>query len=86
MASPHVAATAALIIASGVLGRHPSPAQVDRAAAGDGATLWAGLRTRGYMERGWSTRRRPPRPGGRGPSNREEPYTYSPDEYVILLP
>ena len=36
MASPHVAATAALIIASGVLGRHPSPAQVDRAAAGDG--------------------------------------------------
>jgi serine protease len=28
MASPHVAATAALIIASGVLGRHPSPAQV----------------------------------------------------------
>ena len=28
MASPHVAATAALIIASGVLGHHPSPAQV----------------------------------------------------------
>ena len=28
MASPHVAATAALIIASGVLGRHPSPAQI----------------------------------------------------------
>jgi serine protease len=28
MASPHVAATAALIIARGVLGRHPSPAQV----------------------------------------------------------
>ena len=28
MASPHVAATAALIIASGVLGKHPSPAQV----------------------------------------------------------
>jgi len=28
MASPHVAATAALIIASGVLGRHPTPAQV----------------------------------------------------------
>jgi serine protease len=28
MASPHVAATAALVIASGVLGRHPSPAQV----------------------------------------------------------
>jgi serine protease len=28
MASPHVAATAALIIASGVLGRRPSPAQI----------------------------------------------------------
>jgi serine protease len=28
MAAPHVAATAALIIASGVLGRHPTPAQV----------------------------------------------------------
>ncbi len=28
MAAPHVAATAALIIASGVLGRHPSPAQI----------------------------------------------------------
>jgi serine protease len=28
MASPHVAATAALIIASGVLGRHPSPARI----------------------------------------------------------
>jgi serine protease len=28
MASPHVAATVALIIASGVLGRHPTPAQI----------------------------------------------------------
>ena len=28
MAAPHVAATAALVIASGVLGRHPCPAQV----------------------------------------------------------
>jgi serine protease len=28
MATPHVSATAALIIASGVLGRHPSPAQL----------------------------------------------------------
>jgi serine protease len=28
MATPHVAATAALVIASGVLGRHPSPAQI----------------------------------------------------------
>jgi serine protease len=28
MAAPHVAATAALIIASGVLGRHPTPAQL----------------------------------------------------------
>jgi serine protease len=30
MATPHVAATAALIIASRVLGRHPSPAQIVR--------------------------------------------------------
>ena len=28
MATPHIAATAALVIASGVLGRHPSPAQI----------------------------------------------------------
>jgi serine protease len=28
MAAPHVAATAALIIASGVLGRHPTPSQL----------------------------------------------------------
>jgi serine protease len=28
MATPHVSAIAALIIASGVLGRHPSPAQI----------------------------------------------------------
>ena len=28
MATPHVAATAALVIASGVIGRHPTPAQV----------------------------------------------------------
>ena len=28
MATPHVAATAAMIIASGVLGRHPTPAQI----------------------------------------------------------
>ncbi len=31
MATPHVAAAAALIIASGVLGRHPTPAQVEPA-------------------------------------------------------
>ena len=28
MATPHVSATAALVIASGVLGRHPTPAQL----------------------------------------------------------
>jgi serine protease len=28
MSAPHVAATAALVIASGVLGRHPTPAQI----------------------------------------------------------
>jgi serine protease len=52
MAAPHVAATAALIIASGVLGRHPTPAQITarlRATAtklgggGDEALYGAGL-------------------------------------------
>ncbi len=52
MASPHVAATAALVIASGVLGRHPTPAQITarlRATArklgggGDEALYGAGL-------------------------------------------
>jgi serine protease len=28
MAAPHVAATAALVIASGVIGRHPTPNQI----------------------------------------------------------
>jgi serine protease len=28
MATPHVSATAALVIASGVLGKHPTPAQI----------------------------------------------------------
>ena len=52
MAAPHVAATAALIIASGVLGHHPTPAQITarlRATAtklgggGDEALYGAGL-------------------------------------------
>ncbi len=52
MAAPHVSATAALIIASGVLGRHPTPAQIVarlRATArklgggGDEALYGAGL-------------------------------------------
>jgi serine protease len=52
MAAPHVAATAALIIASGVLGKHPTPAQLIarlRATArklgggGDEALYGAGL-------------------------------------------
>ncbi len=52
MAAPHVAATAALVIASGVLGRHPTPAQLVarlRATArklgggGDEALYGAGL-------------------------------------------
>jgi serine protease len=52
MATPHVSATAALIIASGVLGRHPAPAQITarmRATArklgggGDEALYGAGL-------------------------------------------
>ncbi len=52
MATPHVSATAALVIASGVIGRHPSPAQLTarlRATArklgggGDEALYGAGL-------------------------------------------
>jgi serine protease len=52
MAAPHVSATAALIIAGGVLGRHPTPAQIVarlRATArklgggGDEALYGAGL-------------------------------------------
>ncbi len=52
MASPHVAATAALIIASRVLGRHPSPAQIlarlratarPLGGAGDAGLYGAGL-------------------------------------------
>ena len=30
MAAPHVAATAALVIASGILGKHPSPAAIEQ--------------------------------------------------------
>ena len=37
MSAPHVAATAALVIASGVIGRHPTPDQVLHAARGDRA-------------------------------------------------
>ena len=37
MAAPHVSATAALVIASGVLGPHPTPAAVEAPPEGDGA-------------------------------------------------
>ena len=37
MAAPHVSATAALVIASGVIGRNPTPAAGRGAAQGDGA-------------------------------------------------
>ena len=30
MATPHVSATAALVIASGILGAHPTPAAIER--------------------------------------------------------
>jgi serine protease len=52
MAAPHVSATAALVIASGVLGRHPTPAQIilrlratarKLGGAGDQALYGAGL-------------------------------------------
>jgi serine protease len=42
MATPHVAATAALIIASGVLGRHPTPAQLTARMTGTARKLGGG--------------------------------------------
>ena len=71
MASPHVAATAALIIASGVLGRHPSTRAGRRTAARHRAPARRARQTRGCTAPGWSTRRRPRRPAGRGPCGRE---------------
>ncbi len=66
MAAPHVAATAALVIASGVLGRHPTPAQLTarlKATArklgggGDEGLYGAGLRRRRRRDRARRTRR-----------------------------
>ena len=73
MAAPHVAATAALIIASGVLGRHPTPGPDHRAAARHRAQ--AGRRRRRTPVRGGPGGRRrghrSRRPGrGRGDSLR----------------
>jgi serine protease len=42
MAAPHVAATAALIIASGVVGRHPTPAQITARLRGTARPLGGG--------------------------------------------
>ncbi len=42
MATPHVAAVAALIIASGVLGRHPTPAQITTRLQGTATKLGGG--------------------------------------------
>ena len=42
MATPHVAATAALVIASGVLGRHPTPAQITARLAATARRLGGG--------------------------------------------
>ena len=65
MASPHVAATAALIIASGCA-RAPSVRRAGRrAAARHRTTARRAPAIRGCMAPGWSMRRRPPRPGGR---------------------
>ncbi len=67
MATPHVSATAALIIASGVLGRHPTPAQITarlRATArklgggGDERLYGAGPARRSGCDRPRRSRRR----------------------------
>ena len=62
MATPHVSATAALVIASGVLGRRPDAGADHRASAGDGPQ--AGRRRRRTPVRrraAWTPRPPPPR-------------------------
>ena len=55
MAAPHVAATAALVIASGVLGANPSPDAIDAPPQGDGARPRRPGST-ATTAPGWSTR------------------------------
>ena len=59
MATPHVAATAALVIASGVLGRHPTPAQITARLRGNRAASSAAAATNASTAPACSTRRRP---------------------------
>ena len=54
MAAPHVSATAALVIASGVLGPNPSPGAIE-------ARLKATARDLGHGRAGRALRRRPAR-------------------------
>jgi len=69
MAAPHVSAAAALVIASGVLGRHPSPAQIlarlEATAQPLGNTRPNDSYGYGLLDAGAATA-----PGGSGSSNR----------------
>ena len=71
MATPHVAATAALIIASGVLGRHPTPAQITARLRATATQARRRRRRTAVRRRARRTRPPPPRPAGRGPSVRQ---------------
>lgn len=66
MATPHVSATAALIIASGVLGPHPSPAQITARMRASARKLGGGgderLYGAGLLDAGAATARRGPAP------------------------
>ena len=83
MASPHVAATAALVIASGVLGRHPTPAQVAARLRADRSAARRALRLAPVRGRAGGRRLRPRRPGGRERSgSAKQPCTWI--QYIVL--
>ena len=58
MAAPHVAATAALVIASGILGPHPTPGAGRAPARGDGARPRRARAPTRTTAPAWSTPRR----------------------------
>ena len=76
MAAPHVSAIAALIIASGVIGPHPTVAQIIARLKSTATPLGANGTTRATTAPASSTRRRPPlRPEQRGrPVQRDRPH------------
>ena len=69
MAAPHVSATAALVVASGILGPNPTPGR-DRAPAGDDRARPRPARQGPALRRGPARRRRGDRPRPDGASRR----------------